>query len=461
MAHMSTSLDQVDDVLDRMDELVVSVTAYGATGDGTTDDTAAFQAAIDANPGRVIYVPKAVNGGYRLNSTIFITTNGTCLVGQLGRRYHHGGTELRYYGTGPCIQIGTDNGAVWNGTDYSGIQSHRFENLQFIHSAPDTNLSIGASFGTYKSGSIGLKDWRGGGLVVRNVSFFSFETSFWGTGSDINTWDNVQSYYSHYGLYFGSHSDQQSVRDFLAVFNDTAITIDGARGIRIDYPQIVNCGNDTLYAVDIRKNSGSILFNQPWFESSGGYTGTDGAGFIAAGLNDGNVFGGSWNNSHPSGGPTNRAWGIVVRDPIVLNTPAGITTHKQCLVGLGAALGVRVVNLSPSPSPGYTENAYFDAVVIAPAGTSYAGSVSEASIEGYYSDSTAIADLFQDLGSGSPVFSRPGWGFHGTGAPTFRARKGSIYTRTDGTVGSGGAAGSLRYVNSTGSTSWVALIDGA
>jgi hypothetical protein len=47
----------------------------------------------------------------------------------------------------------------------------------------------------------------------------------------------------------------------------------------------------------------------------------------------------------------------------------------------------------------------------------------------------------------------------GSGAPSFAAAKGSTYVRTDGTVGSGGVAGTLRYICSTGST-WVPLIDG-
>ena len=50
--------------------------------------------------------------------------------------------------------------------------------------------------------------------------------------------------------------------------------------------------------------------------------------------------------------------------------------------------------------------------------------------------------------------------YEGAGAPSFATARGSLYVRTDGAVGSGGAAGTLRYVNATGADTWVALIDG-
>lgn len=61
---------------------LVSVTDYGATGDGTTDDTTAIQAAIDAveaaGSGR-LYFP---SGNYRITSTLDIEASGMVLVGE-------------------------------------------------------------------------------------------------------------------------------------------------------------------------------------------------------------------------------------------------------------------------------------------------------------------------------------------------------------------------------------------
>ena len=57
----------------------VSVKDYGAVGDGTTDDTAAIQKAIDENPGKTIALPE---GRYLLSDVVTIKTSGTVLQGE-------------------------------------------------------------------------------------------------------------------------------------------------------------------------------------------------------------------------------------------------------------------------------------------------------------------------------------------------------------------------------------------
>ena len=51
----------------------VNVIDYGATGDGVTDDSAAFQAAINANLGNTIIIPA---GTYKIGTTLSINTAG-------------------------------------------------------------------------------------------------------------------------------------------------------------------------------------------------------------------------------------------------------------------------------------------------------------------------------------------------------------------------------------------------
>jgi parallel beta-helix repeat protein len=58
------------------------VTDYGAVGDGSTDDTTAFQnaiAALIANTGGVLYIP---NGTYRLTAQLTITCSNASVVGE-------------------------------------------------------------------------------------------------------------------------------------------------------------------------------------------------------------------------------------------------------------------------------------------------------------------------------------------------------------------------------------------
>jgi pectate lyase-like protein len=58
----------------------VSVTAFGATGNGITDDAPAIQAALDSVPatGGTVFVPA---GDYRLGETLVISQGGTTLTG--------------------------------------------------------------------------------------------------------------------------------------------------------------------------------------------------------------------------------------------------------------------------------------------------------------------------------------------------------------------------------------------
>jgi hypothetical protein len=66
--------------------------AYGAVGDGVTDDTAAIQAALDAVPvgGRAVYLPAGI---YKVTSSLNITQDGTKLYGD-GSGYKTGGTTF-------------------------------------------------------------------------------------------------------------------------------------------------------------------------------------------------------------------------------------------------------------------------------------------------------------------------------------------------------------------------------
>ncbi len=57
---------------------VQDVTAFGALGDGTTDDTAAFRAALAASNGGTVYVPY---GTYIINGTLNLSVSGQQLVG--------------------------------------------------------------------------------------------------------------------------------------------------------------------------------------------------------------------------------------------------------------------------------------------------------------------------------------------------------------------------------------------
>ena len=90
----------------------VSVKDYGATGNGTTDDTAFIQNAINANPGRTIFFP---SGTYKFTS-ITVTSNSTTL---LGEGNFNNGTVLASTNT-------TGNDVTFSGAQHAGIQNMYF-----------------------------------------------------------------------------------------------------------------------------------------------------------------------------------------------------------------------------------------------------------------------------------------------------------------------------------------------
>lgn len=78
---------------------VYNIKAYGATGNGTTDDTVDTQAAITAasSTGGEVFIPQ---GNYRISSTLSVTNPSVSIVG-IGKLSSY----IYYTGTGPAIEF--------------------------------------------------------------------------------------------------------------------------------------------------------------------------------------------------------------------------------------------------------------------------------------------------------------------------------------------------------------------
>lgn len=83
---------------------VVSVTDYGAVGDGTADDTAAIQAAL--NTGRCVFFPP---GTYRTTGPLTVTTEGQQLTGSAAwgvtLKPEGTGYDVLTFGTAPPVTV--------------------------------------------------------------------------------------------------------------------------------------------------------------------------------------------------------------------------------------------------------------------------------------------------------------------------------------------------------------------
>lgn len=140
-------------------ELHTSVKKYGAKGDGSTDDTAAFKAALEAN--RVVFVP---GGTYKLSGTLvirencclelsqdtilqFTQTSGNCIEmrGSAVLRGNHAMVSVPYAFAGNVISMDTSQ----DGTKHNNIPpylhsgSHMFKRQRFVYDInilkPDAN----------------------------------------------------------------------------------------------------------------------------------------------------------------------------------------------------------------------------------------------------------------------------------------------------------------------------------
>lgn len=382
-------------------------TDFGAVGDGVVDDTAAIRAAILASPGITLRWPR---GEYKVTSTLVITTTSNHWIGDFANRAAQGGTQITYYGSGPCIQIGTDNGHAWDANEYDGPQDQLFENIHILHGAPDTNLaSTGAAGLHYKAGAYGIWDWRGGGIVLHRVGLEQFEANFVGIQSDINEFDVVLSLYSKYGIYIGPRSDQFTIRNLLSFFCDRAITIDGSHNTRIVDAQFVGVGTSTTAAIEIRLGSSAVWIERPWFEHLQGYMGIDQLSFVSAGEVSGYGAGGSI--AAPGATPnTLPVEGASIDYGLMFSTAIGSPAHTKYAVSAGKCR--RLIIHSPSVVPG-SALSNFDALVGVVATQAPSITDTQIRIDGVNSD-TVIGNWFVNLGAGAPAVAVWGDGAAGT-----------------------------------------------
>jgi hypothetical protein len=139
------------------------VTEFGATGDGVTDDTSAFETAIDnaKTLGAKLFIP---NGIYRLTRTL-VLENGVSLIGEsMGSeplQTPHNGSLLRYEGTGYALKItghtvrmadlvlrdisnGQSNGGILVLGDGELVENTNIENVLISGFVSGTGLNVEA-----------------------------------------------------------------------------------------------------------------------------------------------------------------------------------------------------------------------------------------------------------------------------------------------------------------------------
>lgn len=297
--------------------IVLNVKDYGALGDGSTNDTAAINAAIAAAAAgnqRTIYFP---TGRYKVTSTLQINTKGIRFVGDRhGRIDVYGGSQIEASFNGVLIQLGTDDGLAYDRAGYDGAaEGFSAENIGFKATGTTTVLENATQ--SYCAGTTAIKDWRGGGIRLTNVFFLFFDFTVWSIQSDFNTFDNVDQWYCHSGIYIGPRSDQYTINRLQVKFCDRGIDIDRGTHVRINNSEIVDSGSATTNPVRIRSawaaGSLGIIFDKVWFENLVGTVNIE--AFVEIGIGD-----------------SVQSTDIVFRSPVLLTNNQVTTPHASFFI---------------------------------------------------------------------------------------------------------------------------------
>jgi hypothetical protein len=158
---------------------------------------------------------------------------------------------------------------------YNGVGRLRLQNLWI---APDTSSA-------YKAGCYGIRDWRGGDIIIEDCTLQKWDIGFWGIESDFNTFKRVTLINNHTGMFLGPRTDQNLLEGVYTYQNDTAIEFNGCQGANVHSCYFVEDDANVIapLKVDSLYGSTEVIFNGCWFEdptTAGGYD-----GFISIGEN--------------------------------------------------------------------------------------------------------------------------------------------------------------------------------
>ena len=247
----------------------VNARAKGATGNGTSDDTAAITAAFTAahTLGQCVYFP---GGTYLISWTIQFSAPNNCAVGEQGATVLINATF-----SGPMFQLGTFQASPANAYN-DAAQGFVMKNIT-LENASQTNISYTGSRTT-----IGIQDNGSGGVELNDVTFHGLEYGFLGAyGSDFDRFYNIVGGFNDVSMYLGPSSQQFSIDAFQTGVDGEGIVIAGAgqgkianssfgddktSGITFEYRYPTRTGY-TLTGQD----DASIVVSDSWFETGSGW----------------------------------------------------------------------------------------------------------------------------------------------------------------------------------------------
>jgi hypothetical protein len=237
---------------------VVNVKDFGAVGNGVADDTAAIQAAIDANPGGNIYFP---SGKYNISSQIRIKRSWTSLISD-----SLGAAELRF-------TTNTENSAILVRSDlnptYPSIYGVNILNIRLVKNIQNTTNGIGVEFD------------RADAIRFVNSEVAGFSTALKVSGGRNNFFSNLRlAAYNAYGfdgikttsiVEITSSSFSGGYTGFTQMFDNCIIGADFTTIYTVsitgnDYCSFSNCYISGATVSILRINGGSSHVYDNWFD---------------------------------------------------------------------------------------------------------------------------------------------------------------------------------------------------
>jgi hypothetical protein len=232
----------------RVGDIGHNVKGYGAVGNGSADDTAAIQAAIDAAGAGTTICPKAT---YKIASGLTIGTDGAIL--------DLGGSTLDFTGTGIAIDVGTAatrqrvtirNGLIQVAASQTGIRlfrslNCRVENVRLRLDGPGTAILLD-------------------GNAVQN--FFNYLEQI-----EISNTDTTAPYQGT-GIAIKNEGNHNTIMRGVIQYVDTGILLDKTTGASVsgNLVQSVIVQNFTTYGIRQASAGTGNAFINNWFENVGG-----------------------------------------------------------------------------------------------------------------------------------------------------------------------------------------------
>lgn len=184
---------QARDNIDASENFYVTPQMFGAKGDGVTDDTAAFQAAI--NSGHYVYVPLNNGQRYVITDTLVISIHRQAIYGDLTVQDYASFIKTQWNG---CIFFNKQNSVLFDfksgaqGCSNLSIETPANSNNTAIRMAKNSDVTnVDSSvYNCYFTGFNVAIDHYGRGLNVKGNLFLECDTAIKTTIANEPRWDH-------------------------------------------------------------------------------------------------------------------------------------------------------------------------------------------------------------------------------------------------------------------------------